>query len=69
MAQAQRYESVGADQLVFGLPLDMPFDAALESIELFGQHVIPKLDPDPVHRTTRFRQNAPVTERKPPAVP
>jgi alkanesulfonate monooxygenase SsuD/methylene tetrahydromethanopterin reductase-like flavin-dependent oxidoreductase (luciferase family) len=65
VAQAQRYESVGADQLVFGLPLDLPFDAALESIELFGQHVIPKLDPDPVHRTTRFRQAAPATTRTP----
>src|SRR3984893_13941560 len=66
VGQARRYESVGADQLVFGLPLDMPFDAALESIELFGQHVIPTLDTDPVHRTTRFRQAAPGTRRTPP---
>jgi len=43
---------------VFGLPVDMPFEAAMESIELFGTHVIPKLDPDPLHRTSRMRDAA-----------
>jgi alkanesulfonate monooxygenase SsuD/methylene tetrahydromethanopterin reductase-like flavin-dependent oxidoreductase (luciferase family) len=58
LAQVRRYESVGADQLVFGLPIDMPMSAALETIRLFGDHIIPKLDGDPVHRSTRFRDAA-----------
>jgi alkanesulfonate monooxygenase SsuD/methylene tetrahydromethanopterin reductase-like flavin-dependent oxidoreductase (luciferase family) len=58
LEQVRRYESVGADQLVFGLPIDMPMSAALETIELFGKHIIPKLDGDPVHRSTRFRDAA-----------
>jgi alkanesulfonate monooxygenase SsuD/methylene tetrahydromethanopterin reductase-like flavin-dependent oxidoreductase (luciferase family) len=60
LEQVKRYESIGADQIVFGLPVDMPFEAAVESIRLFGKHVLPKLDPDPVHRTTRFREAAAV---------
>ena len=28
----------------------------LRSIETFGQHVLPRFDRDPVHRTTRLRQ-------------
>ena len=56
--QVRRYESVGADQLVFGLPIDMPWSAAMETVRLFGEHVIPKMDPDPAHRTTRFRDAA-----------
>jgi hypothetical protein len=27
-------------------------------IRLMGEHIIPKLDKDPVHRTTRFRTEA-----------
>ena len=27
-------------------------------IELIGEHVIPKIDTDPVHRTTRMREAA-----------
>lgn len=56
--QVRRYEAVGCDQLVFGLPLDMPLEAAIETIRLFGEHVIPKFDPDAVHRTTRARERA-----------
>ena len=58
LEQVRKYEDVGADQIVFGLPVDMPIEAALESIELFGTHVIPKLDPDPEHRTSRMRDAA-----------
>jgi alkanesulfonate monooxygenase SsuD/methylene tetrahydromethanopterin reductase-like flavin-dependent oxidoreductase (luciferase family) len=58
--QVKSYEEVGADQIVFGLPVDMPFEVAMDSIRLFGTHVIPKLDPDPVHRTTKFREAAAV---------
>ena len=30
----------------------------LETIRLMGEHVIPKIDTDPVHRTTRYRRAA-----------
>ncbi len=60
LEQVKKYESIGADQIVFGLPVDMDHEAALESIRLFGKHVIPKLDTDPVHRTTKFREAAAV---------
>jgi alkanesulfonate monooxygenase SsuD/methylene tetrahydromethanopterin reductase-like flavin-dependent oxidoreductase (luciferase family) len=58
LEQVKKYEVAGADQVVFGLPVDLPIDAALESVRLFGRQVIPKLDPDPVHRTSRFRDAA-----------
>ena len=58
LEQVRKYEDVGADQIVFGLPVDMPIEAALESIRLFGEHVLPKLDTDQVHRTSRFRDEA-----------
>ena len=58
LQQLKIYQEVGCDQLVFGLPIDMPMECALETVRLFGEHVIPELDPDPVHRTTRYRQAA-----------
>jgi alkanesulfonate monooxygenase SsuD/methylene tetrahydromethanopterin reductase-like flavin-dependent oxidoreductase (luciferase family) len=57
LEQCRRWEAAGADQLVFGTGIDT-HEGTLETIRLFGEHVIPKLDPDPVHRTTRFRQAA-----------
>jgi hypothetical protein len=30
----------------------------LRSVDLFGKHVLPKFDKDPVHRTTRNREAA-----------
>ena len=30
----------------------------LKTIELLGKYVIPKIDTDPVHRTTRLREAA-----------
>ena len=59
--QVARYEEIGCDQLVFGLPLDMPLDVALDTIRLFGEHVIPKFDHDPVHRSDRMRASATAT--------
>ena len=50
--------SAGADQLSFGLRSGHPTRRRCETIRLIGEHVIPKLDTDPVHRTTRFRQSA-----------
>jgi hypothetical protein len=36
----------------------MSHEHAIETIRMFGDHVIPKLDTDPVHRSTRFREAA-----------
>jgi len=33
-------------------------DEAIENLEVFGKHVIPEFDKDPVHRTTRMRETA-----------
>lgn len=63
LEQVKRYESIGADQIVFGLPVDMNTEDAVETIQLFGKHVLPKLDPDPVHRTAKFRDAAAVAVR------
>ena len=50
---------MGCDQLVFGTPDEgYTHDQVLEMIEVFGTHVIPEFDKDPVHSTTRFRENA-----------
>ncbi|HEX7096427.1 MAG TPA: hypothetical protein VF183_11125, partial [Acidimicrobiales bacterium] len=57
LAACRRWADAGADQLVFGLGAASKEDS-LEMIRLMGEHVIPKLDPDPVHRTTRFREAA-----------
>ena len=35
-----------------------PAGQSLETIRLMGEHVIPKIDTDPVHRTTRMREAA-----------
>ena len=56
--QVKKYQTVGCDQLVFGLPSSMEHEEVLEMLEVFGQHVIPEFDTDPVHSTTRYRQNA-----------
>lgn len=56
--QIKAYEAVGCDQLVFGLPVAMPMDAAVETVELVGKHIVPEFDGDPVHSTTRYRETA-----------
>jgi alkanesulfonate monooxygenase SsuD/methylene tetrahydromethanopterin reductase-like flavin-dependent oxidoreductase (luciferase family) len=53
----RRYESAGADQLTFGmLSTTMPIEVCIEAIETFGKHIIPLFDKDPVHSTTRQRE-------------
>ena len=55
----QKYADAGCDQLVFGiLASTQPQATALRTVELFGRHVIPRFDRDPVHRTTRLREAA-----------
>jgi alkanesulfonate monooxygenase SsuD/methylene tetrahydromethanopterin reductase-like flavin-dependent oxidoreductase (luciferase family) len=60
----QDWESAGADQLVFGIG-PAPLEDTLRTIRLVGEHVIPKIDTDPVHRTTRFRDAAVATQPPP----
>jgi alkanesulfonate monooxygenase SsuD/methylene tetrahydromethanopterin reductase-like flavin-dependent oxidoreductase (luciferase family) len=55
LEQCRAWESAGADQLVFGTGMATQ-EEQLETIRLVGEHVIPKIDKDPVHRTTRFRE-------------
>jgi alkanesulfonate monooxygenase SsuD/methylene tetrahydromethanopterin reductase-like flavin-dependent oxidoreductase (luciferase family) len=57
LEQCRRWEAAGTDQLVFGTGMATT-PQQLEMIRLMGEHVIPKLDKDPVHRTTRFREAA-----------
>ena len=57
LEQCRRWEAAGADQLVFGTGSGS-HEGALETIRLMGEHVIPKLDPDPVHKTTKLRDAA-----------
>jgi hypothetical protein len=57
LAQCRRWEAAGADQLVFGVGTATT-EQMLETIRLMGEHVIPKIDTDPVHRTTRLREAA-----------
>ncbi len=65
LEQVAKYQEVGTDQLVFGIPNEgFEHDEVLEMIELFGRHVIPEFDTDPEHRTTRMRATA---KRKYPA--
>jgi alkanesulfonate monooxygenase SsuD/methylene tetrahydromethanopterin reductase-like flavin-dependent oxidoreductase (luciferase family) len=57
LEQCRRWEAAGADQLVFGVGTAEQ-EWMLETIRLFGEHIIPKLDTDPIHRTTRQREAA-----------
>ena len=58
-SRSSRYQDVGCDQLVFGLPGEgMHHDEILEMLELFGDKVIPEFDTDPMHSTTRYRATA-----------
>ncbi len=57
--QLAAYEAVGCDQVVFGFPPEgAEPDEVTEIIELFGSKVIPQFDKDPVHSTTRYREQA-----------
>ena len=53
----KRWADAGVDQLVFGIGPSSQ-ESTLKTIELIGKHVIPKLDTDPVHRTTKMREAA-----------
>lgn len=57
LAQLKRIEASGPDQLVL-TTFTSPNDVALRTIENLGKYVMPKIDPDPVHRSTRMREAA-----------
>jgi len=57
LEQCRRWEAAGADQLIFGTGCATVEDT-LEMIDLMGKHVIPQIDTDPVHRTSRMRDAA-----------
>ena len=55
----QLYADLGVDSLVFApLVTVMSQKNIMRSIEVFGRHVIPRFDKDPVHSTTRAREAA-----------
>ena len=56
-AVIQMYEDIGVDQLIYA-PLTLAMDQkdVLKSIEVFGKHVLPRFDKDPVHSTKRRRE-------------
>jgi alkanesulfonate monooxygenase SsuD/methylene tetrahydromethanopterin reductase-like flavin-dependent oxidoreductase (luciferase family) len=56
-AQLKRIESSGADQLTLTM-FTMPNEITLETIETMGKYVVPVIDRDPVHRSSRFRDAA-----------
>ena len=57
--QIIRYQAVGTDQLVFGLPGEgLQHEEVLECLELFGDKIIPEYDADREHSTDKYRRNA-----------
>ena len=53
----QRFADTGADQLSFGmLSSAMPIEICEEAVGVFGKHVLPQFDKDPIHSTTRQRE-------------
>ena len=56
-AQDRRWEAAGAHQILV-LRGTKTKQQTHEMIRLMGEHVIPKIDTDPLHRTTRFRDQA-----------
>jgi alkanesulfonate monooxygenase SsuD/methylene tetrahydromethanopterin reductase-like flavin-dependent oxidoreductase (luciferase family) len=53
----QEWAAAGADQLTFGQGMATQ-EEALETIRIIGEHVIPQIDKDPEHSTSRYRREA-----------
>ena len=61
----QQYADIGCDQLIFGiLASTQPQEIAMQTVELFGRHVLPRFDTDPIHSTTRYREAALTRSRR-----
>jgi alkanesulfonate monooxygenase SsuD/methylene tetrahydromethanopterin reductase-like flavin-dependent oxidoreductase (luciferase family) len=56
--QCGRWASAGADQLNFAVASVGTLEETVETVRLVGKHVIPDIDPDPTHSTTRYRATA-----------
>ena len=63
LAQCQRWADAGADQVVFGVG-PAKLEETVEMIRLMGEHVIPKIDTDPVHSTNHYRDAAAAAMKK-----
>ncbi|CAN5643565.1 LLM class flavin-dependent oxidoreductase [soil metagenome] len=51
------WEDIGFDQITFSPTTNtLPTDVVTASMELFGKEVLPQFDKDPVHSTTRYRE-------------
>lgn len=50
----RRWEAAGVDGVIIGVG-HMGHEHAMETLRVFGEHIIPEIDKDPVHRTTRMR--------------
>jgi alkanesulfonate monooxygenase SsuD/methylene tetrahydromethanopterin reductase-like flavin-dependent oxidoreductase (luciferase family) len=59
VAQCRRWVDLGLDQLCISQN-GIKKEDALETIRLMGEYVIPKIDTDPVHRSSRMRDAAAV---------
>jgi alkanesulfonate monooxygenase SsuD/methylene tetrahydromethanopterin reductase-like flavin-dependent oxidoreductase (luciferase family) len=57
VTQIGRWEATGADQFLMLRGVKTK-EETLRMIKLMGEHVIPKFDKDPIHRTTRLRAEA-----------
>ncbi len=57
LASCQRWESPASISSC-SASVRRRVEDTLETIRLMGEHVIPKIDTDPVHRTTRMRDGA-----------
>ncbi|MBM3675661.1 MAG: LLM class flavin-dependent oxidoreductase [Actinobacteria bacterium] len=55
----ERWQAIGVDQLILGPSGSVyPHDLLVETVELFGNAVIPDFDRDPEHSTSRYRTDA-----------
>lgn len=53
------WENIGVDQMIMGPSGSVyPHELVAETLELFGDEVIPRFDKDPEHSTSRYRREA-----------
>jgi len=57
LEQVKRWEATGCDNFMV-MRGTKTKEQCLDMLRLMGEHIIPKLDKDPVHRTSRFRDAA-----------
>jgi alkanesulfonate monooxygenase SsuD/methylene tetrahydromethanopterin reductase-like flavin-dependent oxidoreductase (luciferase family) len=54
-----KWDAIGVDQLILGPSgSTYPHELLVETVELFGNSVIPSFDKDPEHSTSRYRREA-----------